>query len=337
MKFIFIHTERTIRRAALFFSVLCMTYMMSGCSSTSSINTSLSDLGGVYASRFSDLDLEVEISGKLSEDEGSDDVKSRESWRPEDEDSERTAANTASAGGEPSNKLLRWGISRRTENNTPAADPGAPELLRKYGGIWIGDTEKKVIYLTFDEGYENGYTPQILDTLAANDVKAVFFITGPYLKEHQDLVRRMVEEGHIVGNHTIHHPSLPELNDHQLEEEILGLDRAFSEKFGESMQFLRPPKGEYSERTLELTQKLGYCNMFWSFAYDDWYRDKSRGAQYAYDIVMRNLHSGAVLLLHAVSKDNAQALDGIIKGARERGYSIGDPQELLKPVKAGDE
>jgi peptidoglycan-N-acetylmuramic acid deacetylase len=103
------------------------------------------------------------------------------------------------------------------------------------------------------------------------------------------------------------------------------------------MQFLRPPKGEYSERTLALTQKLGYCNLFWSFAYDDWYRDRSRGSRYAYDIVMRNLHNGAVLLLHAVSKDNAQALDSIIRGAREKGYTIGDPQELLQPLKAGDE
>ncbi len=337
MKLYIKHTDRIVSSVVMFSFILCMICMICGCSSASSINTSLSDLGGVYASRFSDLDLDVEISGRLSENEEADGEKSSESWRPEDEGGERTVADAGSVGGELSNKLLRWGISRRSENKAPAADPGAPELLRKYGGMWLGDTEKNVIYLTFDEGYENGYTPLILDTLAANDVKAAFFITGPYLKEHQDLVRRMVEEGHIVGNHTIHHPSLPELDDMQLEEEVLGLDRAFREKFGESMRFLRPPKGEYSERTLALTQRLGYCNLFWSFAYDDWYRDRSRGAQYAYDIVMRNLHGGAVLLLHAVSKDNAQALDSIIKGAREKGYSIGDPQELLPPAKAGDE
>ncbi len=317
--------------------ILCMTAGMAGCFAVSSINTSLSDLGGVYASSFSDLDLEVEISGKLTEGRETEESNSRESWRPEDNGTDKTAVDEGLGNGGLSNRLLRWGISRRQENKTPAADPGAPELLNRYGGKWLCDTEKSVIYLTFDEGYENGYTPQILDTLAQNDVKAVFFITGPYLKEHQDLVRRMVEEGHIVGNHTIHHPSLPELDDKQLEEEVLGLDRAYHEKFDKNMQFLRPPKGEYSERTLALTQKLGYCNLFWSFAYDDWYRDRSRGPQYAYDIVMRNLHNGAVLLLHAVSKDNAQALDSIIKGAREKGYSIGDPQDLLPPVKAGDE
>ncbi|NMB97034.1 MAG: polysaccharide deacetylase family protein, partial [Clostridiaceae bacterium] len=202
-----------------------------------------------------------------------------------------------------SNKLRAWGILRKPDNVTPQADPGAPELLKKYGGIYLGDTTKKVIYLTFDEGYENGYTPKILDTLKENKVQAVFFITGPYLKEHQDLVRRMVEEGHVVGNHTINHPSLPSLTDQELEEEVLGLERVFKEKFGKSMKFLRPPKGEYSERTLAITNRLGYINMFWSFAYDDWYRDKIRGPEYTYNLVMKNLHNGAILLLHAVSKD----------------------------------
>ncbi len=305
--------------AAALIIVIVFTSLLNGLSHVSAYNPELSDLGGVYASSFSDLDLKTEISGRLSEDAGKKD-------RPVISDNSGTL----------SNKLLSWGISRRQNNQTPAADPGAPELLKKYGGAYLGDTQKNVIYLTFDEGYENGYTPMILDALRDNEVKAIFFITGPYLNGHQDLVRRMVEEGHYVGNHSIHHPSLPSLDDGQLEEEILGLDRAFKEKFGESMQFLRPPKGEYSERTLALTQKLGYCNLFWSFAYDDWYRDRYRGAQYAYDIVMRNLHNGAVLLLHAVSRDNAQALDSIIKGAREKGYTVGDPKDLLPQEKAGD-
>ncbi len=320
-------------------AVLLMLFLagacLSGCSSSKAYDLALSDLGGVYASSFSDLDIETEISGKLSEDEETEDSQAQVSWGRLDEEHE-IVLNKAAASGEISNELLRWGISRRPDNLVPKADPGAPGLLAKYGSVWIGDTEKSVIYLTFDEGYENGYTPAILDTLVANDVKAIFFITGPYLKEHQDLVRRMVEEGHTVGNHTIHHPSLPGLDDSQLEEEVLGLDRAFNEKFGQNMRFLRPPKGEYSERTLSLTNKLGYCNLFWSFAYDDWYRDKTRGPQYAYDIVMRNLHNGAVLLLHAVSRDNTQALDSIIKGAAERGYSFGDPADLLTSGKAGD-
>jgi len=343
--------ESACARTAAAAAALCLAVSLSGCSETGKYNPALSDLGGVYASSFRDLDLSVEISGKLSEEDVEDSsIYAQENWGSDDvysgftqydHDPERTVfgeddGSAVIAEGEVSNKLLRWGISRRPDNLPPKADPGAPELLEKYGGAWIGDTEKSVIYLTFDEGYENGYTPVILDTLAKHNVKAVFFITGPYLKEHQDLVRRMVEEGHIVGNHTVHHPSLPTLDDRQVEEEILGLERAFREKFGKGMEFLRPPKGEYSERTLRLANDLGYCTLFWSFAYDDWYRDKVRGPQYAYDIVMRNLHNGAVLLLHAVSKDNAYALDSIIKGAAERGYSFGDPRDLLPSGKAGD-
>jgi len=305
------------KRVIMFFSLLVLIPIFCN-SCTNKIDRSrLSDLGGVYSYNMEDLDFSVEISGTLSEGESGSILPVKAP----------TPAQTVS-GGLYSNKLLSWGIRRKPNNQIPDADPGAPELIAKYGGIYIGDTSKKEIYLTFDEGYENGYTAKILDTLRDNNVKAVFFITGPYLKEHQDLVRRMVEEGHIVGNHTISHPSLPTLSDREIEEEVLGLDRAFREKFGKSMKYLRPPKGEYSERSLAITQKLGYVNMFWSFAYDDWHRDKIRGADYAYNIVMRNLHNGAILLLHAVSKDNADALDRIIKGARERGYTIGNVEDI---------
>lgn len=279
----------------------------------------LSDLGGVYSSDKVKIDFDLEVSGRLSEDQDT---------YAELKGIELPIEVSLSCDSSSREKVIGWGIRRKEGNQPPDADPGAPKLLAKYGAIYIGDISKKEVYLTFDEGYENGYTPKILDVLRDNNTKAAFFITGPYLKEHQDLVRRMVEEGHIVGNHTIHHPSLPTISDYQIEEEVLGLDRAFSEKFGKNMQFLRPPKGEYSERSLEKTQNLGYCNVFWSFAYDDWYRDKNRGAQYAYDIVMRNLHNGAVILLHAVSKDNADALDMIIKGIKEKGYSIGTLNDI---------
>ena len=277
----------------------------------------LSDLGGAYLSDYKDLDLSVEVSGRLSEDEKD------KCFTAQDIEAVLMAEN-----GTCSNKLLRWGIKRNPGNVEPDADPGAPQLLKKYGGIYIGDTSMKAVYLTFDEGYENGYTPKILDVLKKNGVKAAFFITGPYLKNHEDLVRRMVEEGHEVGNHTLHHPSLPEIGDREIEEEVLGLDRAFHEKFGKHMKYLRPPKGEYSERTLAITYKLGYRNTFWSFAYDDWRRDRVRGADYAYNMVMRNIHNGAILLLHAVSKDNADALDMIIKGIKGLGYSIGNLNDI---------
>jgi peptidoglycan-N-acetylmuramic acid deacetylase len=313
----------SIRKYILFAALLSMVSTFAGCSPASKAASKLSDSQTAYSSDYKDMDLNIEVSGRLSE--GNGDVPGQEHVD--------IVIGEAAYSGVPNNKLLRWGISRRTEHQTPAADPGAPQLLKQYGAAYLGDISEKEIYLTFDEGYENGYTPLILDTLKANKVRAVFFITGPYLKDHQDLVQRMVDEGHMVGNHTVHHPSLPELDDSSMEEEILGLERVFEEKFGQKMQFLRPPKGEYSERSLAMTQQLGYCNLFWSFAYDDWYRDRIRGPEYARDIVMRNLHCGAVLLLHAVSKDNAQALDSIIKGAVQLGYVIGDPQKLLPPEK----
>jgi peptidoglycan-N-acetylmuramic acid deacetylase len=258
----------------------------------------LSDLGGVYSDLSDKIDFSIEIS-------------------------------EFSAEGNES-RVLSWGTSKRKDHITPGFNPGSVEMLKRNNSACIGDTSKKVIYLTFDEGYENGYTSTILDVLRKNDVRAIFFITGPYLKGSQDLVRRMVEEGHEVGNHTVHHPSLPNLEDSVIEEEVLGLDRAFSEKFGMNMRFLRPPKGEYSERSLVVTNKLGYRNLFWSFAYEDWYKDSHKGADYAYDIIMRNLHNGEVMLLHAVSRDNAEALDRVIKDAKAQGYEFGEPEELLK-------
>ncbi len=226
------------------------------------------------------------------------------------------------------NRLRSWGIVRGKDHKTPRADPGAPELLGKYQSIYIANTEKPVIYLTFDEGYENGYTDDILDVLSQYGVNAIFFITGPYLNQHEGLVRRMVEEGHAVGNHTVGHLSLPTISDEKLEKEVADLDRLFYEKFKKHMVFLRPPKGEYSEHTLEVTSNMGYINTFWSFAYNDWDRNRQKGWEHAYNMVMPNLHNGAILLLHAVSSDNAQALERIIVDAEKMGYEFGNVFEL---------
>ena len=274
-----------------------------------SSNLYLPDLGGVYSASFDDIDFSTEITGMLSEGV-IDEIAYEEAF----------AGNNYS--GEYKNDLLRWGILRKGFGETPAADPGAPELLEKYGGKYLGDTEKNIIYLTFDEGYENGYTPKILDTLKENDVKAAFFITGPYLTKNADLVKRMLEEGHVVGSHTVNHPSLPDVDNETLEKELYGFEEQFRESFGIGFKYMRPPMGEYSERVLAAASQLGYKTVFWSFAYRDWEVDKQKGPEYAYNMVMGNIHNGAVLLLHAVSKDNAEALDRIIKDVKSQGYEI---------------
>jgi peptidoglycan-N-acetylmuramic acid deacetylase len=227
-------------------------------------------------------------------------------------------------------KVTGWGLSKREAGVAPAPDPGAPELLKQYDGIYIGDTEKNKIYLTFDQGYENGYTPKILDVLQLNNVKSVFFITGHYLKENRELVKRMLEEGHEIGNHGMLHKSLPTLSEEGIKKEVKDLDDAFFQEFGKRMRFIRPPKGEYSERSLRVTQEMGYINVFWSFAYQDWLQDKIRGEDYAFNEVSKYFHNGEIILLHAVSPDNAYALDRIIKNAREKGYEFGILEELVK-------
>ena len=162
-----------------------------------------------------------------------------------------------------------WGF-RRTENG-PEFTTKQTEQMEKYGCIYKENTDEKNIYLTFDEGYENGYTSIILDTLREKDVKAAFFVTGPYVKENPDLIKRMAKEGHIIGNHTVNHPSLPEVSDIEtLKKELYDLDRLVYGACGKKIRYLRPPKGEYSEKTLAITKGLGYTNVFWSQAYVDW-------------------------------------------------------------------
>jgi len=215
-----------------------------------------------------------------------------------------------------------WGF-RRIKGSRPEFTKMQTQMMEKYNCIYMGSSEEKVLYLTFDEGYENGYTPMILDTLKEKQVPAAFFITGPYLQKQEELVKRMLDEGHIVGNHTQNHPSLPSLiTEEKIEEEVLKLDRIFYEKFGKSMKYLRPPMGEFSERTLAVTNSLGYVNTFWSLAYKDWVTTEQKGKEYAFKNVTENLHNGAVILLHAVSKDNAEALGDIIDYARANGYTF---------------
>jgi peptidoglycan-N-acetylmuramic acid deacetylase len=221
------------------------------------------------------------------------------------------------------NTLNSWWFRRAVDHVPQRVNEDIDNLLKKYDGIYLESTDQQDIYLTFDEGYENGYTPLILDVLKENDVKAAFFITGYYLEKNSDLVKRMIDEGHIVGNHTINHPKMPEITDYnKLEEEILGLERDYYEMFNEKMTFLRPPSGAYSERTLAITKSLGYKTVFWSFAYADWDTNNQRGKDFAYETVMKELHNGEIMLLHAVSKDNAEALDDIIKNAKLLGYNF---------------
>lgn len=221
-----------------------------------------------------------------------------------------------------SNKGLGWGFVKK-KGEKPEIPAETTEMMTGYNTFYMDLREERVLYLTFDEGYENGYTADILDTLKKCNVPAAFFITGDYFDREQELVERMFEEGHIIGNHTENHPNLHKLeNPEKMLEELKILDDKFFERFGEHMKYMRPPEGEYSPRVLAAAQFAGYKTVLWSFAYKDWQRDVIHGGKYACDAVTPYFHNGAIILLHAVSKDNAEALESIIRCAREEGYEF---------------
>ena len=234
----------------------------------------------------------------------------------------KSISTSATTGSELSNKKINWGIRNAKDEKQPDVGSNNKKILEQYGGGALGNPDKKYVYLTFDEGYEAGYTNKILEVLKANNVKAAFFITGYYLNKETDLVKRMIEEGHIVGNHTVNHPSMPELSDDKLKAEIQDLHTAVYEKTGYEMKYLRPPKGEYSERTLDISKNLGYITTMWSFGYVDWDEKKQPAEEFGENKILSNIHPGEIMLLHATSATNANILDYCIKEIKNRGYEF---------------
>lgn len=184
-------------------------------------------------------------------------------------------------------------------------------------------SKDKVLYLTFDCGYENGYTSKILDVLKEKNVPAAFFCTLNEVKDNPELINRMIAEGHIVGNHSVTHPSFAEISREQMKSEIQGFEDYLKENFnGYSEPYFRFPKGEYTDEALNLVGSMGYSSAFWSLSYADWDTNAQKGADYAYEKVISRLHPGAVILLHSVSSDNAGAMAKIIDEARSQGYEF---------------
>ena len=223
-----------------------------------------------------------------------------------------------------------WGLSFRQEGAPPIGTAGKDQLAQ-YDAAYIGDTTQKVLYLTFDAGYENGCTEKILDTLKKHEVKAVFFLVGNYIEKNADLVRRMVSEGHTVGNHTMHHPDMSAISDQSaFAKELQELESLYKDTTGEEMaRFYRPPQGVYSEENLRMAKELGYKTVFWSLAYVDWNNDAQPTKEQAFAKLLPRTHPGAVVLLHSTSKTNAEILDELLAKWKEDGYRFGTMEELF--------
>ncbi len=211
---------------------------------------------------------------------------------------------------------------RFDERNRPADAVEFNNGYSEYNAIAIRETDDLTINLTFDQGYENGYTSKILDTLKEKGVKATFFVVGDYVRREPELVKRMIDEGHTVGSHSVHHYSMPSLSVDECRDEIMELHREVLRDFGCEMTLFRPPKGEYSEQSLAVTGDLGYKTVLWSFAYADWDTENQPDPKSSLDKLIARAHPGAVYLLHSVSKTNAEILGDFIDEMKARGYSF---------------
>lgn len=223
-----------------------------------------------------------------------------------------------------------WGLGFSEEGKPPTGKATADELKR-YDAYYIGDTSKKTIYLTFDAGYENGYTATILDALKKHNIKATFFLVGNYMETSPDLVKRMVKEGHTVANHTYHHPNMSCITSQDaFLKELQDLEASYETITGQKMvKFYRPPQGKYSINNLKMAKELGYKTFFWSLAYVDWYNEKQPTREQAFRKLLGRIHPGAIVLLHSTSKTNSEILDELLTKWEEMGYTFGTLNELV--------
>lgn len=226
-------------------------------------------------------------------------------------------------------EVTNWGLSFQREGEAPLGNATA-EYLAQYDALYRRETQEKVLYLTFDAGFENGNTAPILDALKKHGVKATFFLVGNFLETEPDLVRRMAAEGHTIGNHTYSHPDMSQIStEDAFRQELEKNESLYRSITGEEMAKLyRPPQGKYSEPNLQMAQKLGYHTVFWSLAYVDWYQDEQPTPEQAFEKLVPRVHPGAVVLLHSTSSTNAAILDELLTRWEELGYSFGRLEEI---------
>lgn len=223
-----------------------------------------------------------------------------------------------------------WGLSFQEKGKAPVGNATA-DYLKDFHAYYVNETDEKIIYLTFDAGYENGNTAAILDALKKHHAPAAFFLVGNYIETSPDLVKRMVSEGHTVGNHTFHHPNMSEISTKEaFEKELTDLEALFEQTTGQTMtKFYRPPQGKYSESNLKMAKDMGYSTFFWSLAYVDWYENDQPTKEAAFEKLLGRIHPGAIVLLHSTSKTNGEILDELLTKWEEMGYHFGSLEDLV--------
>lgn len=224
-----------------------------------------------------------------------------------------------------------WGLSFQEEGQPPVANTTFDEL-KKYDAYYAEDTDEKVIYLTFDCGYENGNTAPILDALKKHNASATFFVVGNFISTSPDLIKRMQEEGHTVGNHTYNHPDMSKISTKEaFEKELKDVEDSYKEITGEDMtRYYRPPQGKYSTENLQMAKEMGYHTFFWSLAYVDWYQDDQPSHEEAFDKLLGRIHPGAIVLLHSTSGTNGEILDELLGKWEEMGYTFQTLDHLIQ-------
>ena len=237
--------------------------------------------------------------------------------------SRREKAVSASAEG-------NWGLSFPQEGQTPVGN-ATPDYLKQFGAYYVQNTDDKVLYLTFDAGYEKGNTAPILDALKKHNAPATFFVVGNYISTSPDLVKRMVAEGHTVANHTNHHPDMSKISTKDaFAKELNDLEALYQQTTGQPMKkYYRPPQGKYSESNLKMANEMGYKTFFWSLAYVDWIQDKQPTKEEAFKKLLGRVHPGAIILLHSTSSTNAAILDELLTKYEEMGYTFKSLDDLV--------
>ena len=222
-----------------------------------------------------------------------------------------------------------WGLSFQEEGTRPAGNASIDDL-KQYNAYYASDTDQKIIYLTFDAGYENGNTPAILDALKKHQAPAVFFVVGNFIKDNPDLIRRILADDHIIGNHTMTHPDLPQISSMDaFQKELQDVEELYTSLTGEAMtKFYRPPRGIYNTENLSMAKELGYSTFFWSLAYVDWIQDQQPSGEEAFQKLLTRIHPGAIVLLHNTSSTNAEILDELLTKWEEMGYEFHSLKEL---------